>query len=274
MEEIWKDIYFKENDIIYDYRGIYKISNLGQIKSLERLDNKGRIIYERMLSIKKCKDGYCRVGLSLNGKVKHFLVHRLVAYMFIPNPNNLSQVNHINEFEKDNNCVDNLEWCTCEYNCNYGTRNERTSKNNTGKTKNFTEEQLKQKSENMKGKNNYFYDVHMFGEDNPFYGKHHTEESKRKMKESRKNVDMERIKSIIRDTNSIKVVQLDLDNNIVNIWNSIKDASDNLEITSSPIVRCCKGNQNKSKGYKWKYLSDVSDDDLIKYLTKLIINHY
>ena len=56
-----------------------------------------------------------------NGKVKAELIHRLVAIAFIPNPNELPQVNHKDE-NKDNNCADNLEWCDTKYNNTYGTR--------------------------------------------------------------------------------------------------------------------------------------------------------
>ena len=68
--------------------------------------------------------GYQTVSLCKNGTVKIGMVHRLVAETFIPNPNNLPCVNHKDE-NKTNNHVDNLEWCTPKYNCNYGTRNSR-----------------------------------------------------------------------------------------------------------------------------------------------------
>lgn len=79
--------------------------------------------------LKHCKDsnGYLCVNLSENGKKKKFLIHRLVAQAFIPNPDNLPEVNHKDE-DKTNNYVDNLEWCTHEYNINYGTRNKRVAK--------------------------------------------------------------------------------------------------------------------------------------------------
>ena len=129
MEEVWKDIYFEENGVEYDYRGLYQVSNIdGKIKSL-------KFGKEKMLKAGKRKDGYEFVILCKDGKQKNFLIHRLVAYMFIENddPECKTEVNHIDE-NKENNCVENLEWCTREYNNNYGTRNERLGKA-SGKTR-------------------------------------------------------------------------------------------------------------------------------------------
>ena len=112
MEEIWKDI--------PEYEGLYQVSNLGNIKSLEK--SKGWCkIKEKTLKLRIDKDGYYRVILSKNSKPKMFLVHRLVAQAFIPNPNNLPEINHKNEIKTDNR-VENLEWCTQLYNLHYGNR--------------------------------------------------------------------------------------------------------------------------------------------------------
>ena len=81
----------------------------------------------RFLSLKTRKNKRVEVLLSKNGQRKTFFVHRLVALTYIPNPNELPQVNHKDE-NPQNNCVDNLEWCNCKYNANYGTRNERLGK--------------------------------------------------------------------------------------------------------------------------------------------------
>lgn len=121
MKEIWKDV--------KNYEGLYQVSNLGNVKVLDRIVNsaiknntkvkrKGRMLKQYI------KQGYPQVTLTLNNKRKYCNVHRLVAEAFIPNPNNLPQINHIDE-NKLNNNVDNLEWCTAKYNCNYGTRNSR-----------------------------------------------------------------------------------------------------------------------------------------------------
>lgn len=107
--EVWKTI--------EDYPD-YMISNLGNVKSLKYGKEK---ILKQKLKI------YYYVHLSSNGKSKYYAVHRLVATAFLPNPNNYSCVNHKDE-NKQNNKVDNLEWCTQEYNINYGTRNEKASK--------------------------------------------------------------------------------------------------------------------------------------------------
>lgn len=126
MKEVWKDIYFEENNIIYDYRGLYQISNLGRIKSLTRISMQNHVIKERILKYRIVINNYCQVSLYKDNKCKQFYVHRLVAHMFIPNPYNLSEVNHKNENQL-NNCAYNLEWCHREYNNNYGTRNKRIS---------------------------------------------------------------------------------------------------------------------------------------------------
>lgn len=89
----------------------------------------------KILKPQKNTRGYLQVGLSKDGTKKHFLIHRLVAEAFIPNPLNLPCVNHRDE-NKTNNCISNLEWCTYEYNNNYGTRTEKIKKPsfNLGKT--------------------------------------------------------------------------------------------------------------------------------------------
>ena len=109
---------------IEGYEGLYEVSNTGQVRSLDRYDNRNCFRKGKVLSPIKDTDDYLKVNLYCNGKNKKCLVHRLVALTFIPNPDGLPQVNHKDE-DKTNNSVDNLEWCTEKYNCNYGSRNIR-----------------------------------------------------------------------------------------------------------------------------------------------------
>ena len=112
MKEIWKDI--------KDYEGHYQVSNLSRVKSI-------KFGKERILKPVTDRHGYLIVGLWKNNKQKTYKVHRLVAEAFLPNTDNLTQINHKDE-NKSNNNVNNLEWCDCKYNNTYGTRIERISK--------------------------------------------------------------------------------------------------------------------------------------------------
>ena len=114
-KEVWKDI--------QGYEGKYQISSFGNVKSL----NYGRTKKERILIPGNNAKGYLQVKLSKNGITKNFYVHKLVSQAFIENPDNLPEVNHIDE-DKTNNCVSNLEFCDRKYNINYGTRNEKMLK--------------------------------------------------------------------------------------------------------------------------------------------------
>lgn len=123
MNEIWKDI--------EDYKGMYQVSNTGRVRSLDHYitfyDRKmqkdvTKLIKGRLLKHRIGKLGYDVVILCKSGDRKDKKVHRLVAEAFVPNPNNYPYINHKNEI-KSNNVFTNLEWCTQEYNVNYGSRN-------------------------------------------------------------------------------------------------------------------------------------------------------
>lgn len=105
MEETWKVIDGYEN---------YEVSNLGRVMSLKYHRGNRKVILKQSINAY----GYPVVSLSKNGKSAPIAVHRLVATAFIPNPNNLPQVNHKDEC-KTNNAVWNLEWCDVSYNVSY-----------------------------------------------------------------------------------------------------------------------------------------------------------
>lgn len=114
MKEEYRDI--------EGYEGLYEVSNLGNVNSL----NYYRSGKEKKLKPIKDNNGYLYVCLCKEREHIKYGIHRLVAEAFISNPDNLPQVNHKDE-DKTNNKVDNLEWCTAKYNSNYGSRTERST---------------------------------------------------------------------------------------------------------------------------------------------------
>lgn len=121
------------------YEGYYEVDSLGRVYGLDRVifvDDNGRK-YEKPIFAKKLSqtiksNGYKSVTLTKDGVSKAFYVHRIVAEAFIPNPDKLPMVNHKDE-DKTNNFVENLEWCTNEYNINYGTGKERRTQKIRGR---------------------------------------------------------------------------------------------------------------------------------------------
>lgn len=115
MKEIWKPI--------KGYEGYYEVSNLGNLRSMERIVKCNGYPKQTKTSLLLPlidRQGYYYIQLHKEGKVKTFKVHRLVAMAFLPNDNHYKYINHKDE-NKGNNCVENLEWCTAKYNINYGT---------------------------------------------------------------------------------------------------------------------------------------------------------
>lgn len=155
----------------------------------------------KFMKFSKSKRGDCKVILHSNGIPKAFAVHRLVAQAFIPNPNNLPQVNHKDENPSNNN-VNNLEWCDAKYNINYGTCIERRSKSRIGS-------KLSQNTIN-------------------------------KIIESKKQF-------------AKKVYQYTLENELVSVFDSIRQASKNTGTPRDGISRCCNGLFASSYGYKWSF---------------------
>ena len=164
MVEIWKDI--------PDYEGLYMISNYGNIKITK--------------NNKLCKPsddgkGYLQIVLTKNKKRKCYKIHKLVAKTYISNLDNLPQINHKDQ-NKKNNSINNLEWCTQKYNCNYGDRNYRCTKHRLHKVK-----------------------------------------------------------------------QIDLKNNIIKEYNSLKEAESNTKIKYQQISACCRNIQKSAGGFLWEY---------------------
>lgn len=195
----------------------YKVNNLGQVFSIKR--NKTLKPYE--------KKGYYGVWLYKDNKRYFRLVHRLVASAFIPNPNNLPQINHKDENSKNNN-VENLEWCTAKYNSNYGNHNEK----------------IRQR----------------MLQNNPFKGKHHSPETLEKLRLAKlgRHLSEEQKKKIGaankgngRIGKKVYCVELN------KTFNSVVDAEKQLGIFNPNIVQVCLGKRKTAGGYHWWYIKEI-----------------
>lgn len=216
MIEIWKDI--------HGYEGEYQVSNTGQVRSLNYLHT-GEV---KPLKQNTDGNGYKVVTLYKNGKKKTCRVHRLVAIVFLPNPNNLPMVNHKDEHPSNNN-VNNLEWCTSEYNNNYGTKKEKLSESLKGKS--FSEEHKKNLSKSHKGKT-------------------HSEETKKKMSESSKG------KCKGKDSPNAKpILMYDKEGNFIKRFDSTADANEYFgkDRGSNSICKCLRGINKTAYGFIFKY---------------------
>lgn len=162
------------------YEGVYKISSDGKVYS-----NKG------IRSTYITRHGYESVGLCLHGKQKNFLVHRLVAMAFIPNPQPQKHpfINHIDGNKRNNN-IENLEWCDSSYNMRHA------------------------------------------------------------------------IAHGLSKVRSKRVIQYTLGGEKIKVWNSIKEACDEIKACCiGNISKACQGKRKNAGGYIWKY----ADDDGVFY---------
>ena len=232
---------------IKDFEGYYEVSNIGRVRSL----NYKRTGKEKILKNIEDYKGYLEVGLTKNGKRKQFKVHRLVAEAFIPNPENKPCIDHINTVKSDNR-VENLRWVTYKENSN----NEKTLEKFKGENHHFsgkhhTEETKKKIGEAQKGENNHMY------------GKHHTEETEKKMSEAQKGEKGSMYgKTGEKHPKSKSVVQIDqTTNEVVKVWGSTREAERIGGFCHNAISECCKNKFNRLgnniyKGFKWMYLED------------------
>lgn len=211
---------FKE---IKGFEGLYEVSNHGNVKSLKR----------NIILSKHIVKGYYYISLYKDGNKPQKQVHRLVAIAFIPNPNNFQEVNHKDEnplnnfvWVNEDGSVDleksNLEWCTHEYNINYGTRTEKVLKKLKGR----------KLSEEHKAK---------------LRGKKRTEETRRKISKIQKN----------NPKTSKAVVAVDSEGNVVHEFPSTKEAGRN-GFNYRHVGECCNHvhNRNTHKGYRWFFKSE------------------
>ena len=262
MEEVWKDI--------PEYEGLYQVSNTGKVR---RLNYRGS---GKTKLLKQSTDkGYKRIVLSKNGKKKNHWVHRLVAIVFISNPNNYKEVNHKDENPSNNN-VKNLEWCTREYNNNYGTRNKRASESHKGKCKGKDHPKSKpilmydkegnfiRQFDCISDTNEYFSKKNAYKNVNScLTGKNKTaygyvfayiddDQDTIKKKISKAN----RRKTIKIDRSSLKsILMYDKEGNFIRRFDCVADANEYFgkDKNCSSIKSCLTGRMKTAYGYVFKY---------------------
>lgn len=201
--EEWRDI--------PGYKGLYQVSSAGNVKSLPKYHSK----IEKMLKGYTDKDGYIKVRLCLNTKIRksHF-VHRLVAISFINNEKCLPEVDHINTIKNDNR-VENLRWCDHKSNINNATT-------------------LKKKSESRKGI--------IF-----------SEETLRKMSNAKKGKKLRpNVVSKIIERNQKPVKMIDNSRKTIAVFTSMKEAGIMTGINPRRISDVCLNKRNKAGGYIWE----------------------
>lgn len=234
MKEVWKDV--------PGYEGIYFASNLGRVRS-------NRCVLRPSIH----RDGYCHVVFCVKGVRKYLSVHRVVALAFIPNPENLPQINHKDE-NKVNNCVENLEWCTMDYNIHYGTGQIRSR--NRGLPSNVKP-------------------VTQYSLDGVFIAKYpSTMDAYRKTGVNQANINAcahhkhHQMKGFVwrfdgdpftpipprKKRLGKEIVQMDLAGNVIKVWPSLLLAAQSLGVSHTKCIRACaKGKKPNYKGYIWRY---------------------
>lgn len=242
MEEIWKDI--------KGYEGLYQVSNLGRVKSmLRKVPHLGgyRTIPERIVKFYlSSTTGYYMIKLCKNNIYKLYLVHRLVAEAFVSNPNNWPYINHKDE-DRTNNKATNLEWCTPNYNIEYSHVRE--------KSINKISIPVEQ----------YDYDGNLIATYKSSVDAGKTLDVAPSSIRRCCNGEIGSVKGFLWKSKGIdkivktparcrRVLQKDMQGNVIKIWNSIKEAADNTKSSICGILACCQGKRNKTSNYfKWEY---------------------
>ncbi len=240
--EIWKDV--------PNYEGYYKVSSMVRVRSVNRFDKAmRRNLKEKILTTYVNGFGYEQVMLQKNGMQKMFSVHRLVALAFIDNPDNLPQVNHIDE-NKLNNRADNLEFVTARQNLTHNNLQERQSKKK-------------------------FKHVLQCAIDGTVIKEYESVIQAARETGIAKTAIANRCRGYISgpygdflwkykdgiEKNSKRIVMYDLDGNFMREYNGIRSAARELGVGRSQISTCINGKSKTAHGYIWKEIIEQQKED-------------
>lgn len=260
-KEIWKPI--------KGYEGYYEVSNLGRVKAKQRVVCRGNIrqpVRERILKAGGSALSYPTVQLFKNGESKRYTVHRLVAEAFIPNPDNLQEVDHINSIRNDNH-IENLRWVSHQGNM----RNPTTMKLMRERVYNNEESLNKRLATRIRnGSRTAQKRVFQYDTNGTFIKEWESStDVEKELGYNRRTVcECARNKkygygylwSFHKETmkkhapysvQNKKIIQLNMDDSFVKEWESIKSAEKSLGIHS--ITRVLHGGKISAGGYKWKF---------------------
>lgn len=274
-KEEWKDVGIVKG---IDFTGLCQVSTFGNVKFLDRwveYKNGYKRFYKEELKKPRLKNGYQFVRLSKEGKHTEISVHRLVLQTFKPNknPELYTQINHIDE-NKENNRLDNLEWCTAEENNNHGTRKKRAIK--TRRLHFVPTVQLDLKGNII----NVYYQKEDIETQNKEMTFKHVARSINKEKnicygyfwiklDKYNELTQNELLSLINEkveqnnfgrmhggiTQREMVIQMDLNGNTIKEFESVSAAAQELNCHYQAISQCASGKIKTCCGYRWKYLN-------------------
>lgn len=247
MKEIWKNV------PVEPYSEFFMVSNFGNIKMIKKcsihrkFDGKETLITPNIGSW-----GYKVIRLTALNQSKDFLVHRLVAMTFIENPQNKTQVNHI-DGNKLNNCVDNLEWTTPSENIQHAY--------DTGLISYYDKDHHLKPVYQFDLNGNYIQQWDNITEAGRSLNINYTSISSCCSKNRNsaggflwsysKTCNPKPLKTSRKHTNGVN--QYDLNGNFIKSYASIKEAAAETGFSKSSIQGCCSGQSQTSHGYKWEY---------------------
>ncbi len=242
--EEWRDV--------VGYEGVYQVSNMGRVKSLKRKNKCRHIKEDFIMKLSYSDQGYSNVLLSLDGKTKHFFVHRLVATAFIPLIAGKNFVNHINGNKADNS-VENLEWVTHKENIKHSVKTG-LSKFKSKEVHLFNKQKEFVKSFSSHIECAIFLDVSPAVVANAIFRCSLVSD------EYYLSHDIDNL--ITKDLYRYNILHVDEDGKTINEFSSAKEAAKHLNLKNSGfIIKVCRGIYKQYNGYLFTF----KHPDLVRY---------